>query len=77
MPLDNFYIYGNYTSFYVLMYVCMSLCTISDHTLYCVVIMIGYIGIVRDATETTARIELHTTCTTISVDRSRIAEVTA
>ena len=42
-----------------------------------VVIMIGYIGIVRDATETTARIELHTTCTTISVDRSRIAEVTA
>ena len=37
----------------------------------------GYIGIVRDATETTARIELHTTCTTISVDRSRIAEVTA
>ncbi|XP_065901538.1 transcription elongation factor SPT5-like [Dysidea avara] len=36
----------------------------------------GYIGIVRDATETTARVELHTTCNTISVDISRIAEVT-
>ena len=56
---------------YVYMYTC------TYHTLHCVVIMIGYIGIVRDATETTARIELHTTCTTISVDRSRIAEVTA
>ena len=55
----------------------LSICTISDHTLYCVVIMIGYIGIVRDAIETTTRIELHTTCTTISVDRSRIVEVTA
>ena len=50
--------------------------TCTYHTLHCVVIMIGYIGIVRDATERTARIELHTTCTTISVDRSRIAEVT-
>ena len=37
----------------------------------------GYIGIVRDATETTARIKLHTTCTIISVDCSRITEVTA
>ena len=53
-------------SIYSYMYICIH-----------VVIMIGYIGIVRDATETTARIELHTTCTTISVDRSRIAEVTA
>ena len=47
------------------------------HYIVFIVIMIGYIGIVRDATETTTRIELHTTCTTISVDRSRIAEVTA
>ena len=52
-----------------------------NHTAYTVVNQlsswyVGYIGIVRDATETTARIELHTTCTTISVDRSRIAEVT-
>ena len=31
----------------------------------------GYIGIVKDATETTARIELHSSCKTISVDRSR------
>ena len=27
----------------------------------------GYIGIVRDATETTVRVELHTTCNTISL----------
>uniref|UniRef100_A0A915A8U5 Transcription elongation factor SPT5 n=5 Tax=Parascaris univalens TaxID=6257 RepID=A0A915A8U5_PARUN len=32
----------------------------------------GYYGIVKDATEQTARVELHTTCKTISVDRSRI-----
>jgi transcription elongation factor SPT5 len=32
----------------------------------------GSIGIVKDATETTARIELHSSCQTISVDVSRI-----
>merc|ERR1719356_1716808 len=32
----------------------------------------GHIGIVKDATETTARVELHSKCQTISVDRSRI-----
>ena len=32
----------------------------------------GYIGIVKDATETTARVELHSNCKTISVDRTRI-----
>ena len=36
----------------------------------------GYIGIVKDATESLARIELHTSCKTISVDRSRLAIVT-
>ena len=36
----------------------------------------GYVGIVKDATEGTARVELHTTCTTISVDRSRLIPVT-
>jgi len=36
----------------------------------------GYIGIVKDATESLARIELHTNCKTISVDRSRLAIVT-
>lgn len=36
----------------------------------------GYVGIVKDATEDTARVELHTTCTTISVDRSRLVQVT-
>ncbi|KAK2179528.1 hypothetical protein NP493_486g02048 [Ridgeia piscesae] len=35
----------------------------------------GYIGIVKDATETTARIELHSNCNTISVDRSRLSTV--
>ncbi|XP_031557165.1 transcription elongation factor SPT5-like [Actinia tenebrosa] len=32
----------------------------------------GYIGIVKDATETTARVELHSNCKTISVDRTRL-----
>ncbi|VDN28543.1 unnamed protein product [Gongylonema pulchrum] len=32
----------------------------------------GYFGIVKDATEQTARVELHSSCKTISVDRSRI-----
>ncbi|XP_057297763.1 transcription elongation factor SPT5-like [Hydractinia symbiolongicarpus] len=35
----------------------------------------GYIGIIKDATETLARVELHTNCKTISVDRSRLALV--
>ena len=36
----------------------------------------GYIGIVKDATESTARVELHTSCMTISVDRTRLQAVT-
>ncbi|MFH4973391.1 hypothetical protein AB6A40_000100 [Gnathostoma spinigerum] len=32
----------------------------------------GYYGIVKDATDQTARVELHANCKTISVDRSRI-----
>ncbi|XP_011879871.1 PREDICTED: transcription elongation factor SPT5-like isoform X2 [Vollenhovia emeryi] len=36
----------------------------------------GNVGIVKDATETTARVELHSTCQTISVDRSHIAPTT-
>ncbi|XP_030848891.1 transcription elongation factor SPT5 [Strongylocentrotus purpuratus] len=32
----------------------------------------GHIGIVKDATESTARIELHSTCKTINVDRGRM-----
>ncbi|XP_072045475.1 transcription elongation factor SPT5-like [Amphiura filiformis] len=35
----------------------------------------GHIGIVKDATESTARVELHATCKTISVDRSRLNKV--
>lgn len=35
----------------------------------------GNIGIVKDATATTARIELHTSCQTISVDRNNITDV--
>lgn len=35
----------------------------------------GNIGIVKDATQSTARIELHTSCQTISVDRSHIRDV--
>nr|CAB3266712.1 transcription elongation factor SPT5 [Phallusia mammillata] len=32
----------------------------------------GHIGVVKDATESTARVELHATCQTINVDRSRL-----
>jgi len=32
----------------------------------------GSIGIVKDATETTARVELHSSCQTISVDCNRL-----
>lgn len=35
----------------------------------------GHIGIVKDSTETLARVELHSKCQTISVDRSRLAIV--
>ena len=36
----------------------------------------GYIGIVKDATETLARVELNSNCQTINVDKSRLALVT-
>jgi transcription elongation factor len=32
----------------------------------------GYVGIVKDATESTCKIELHAKCQTITVDRNRI-----
>lgn len=32
----------------------------------------GYFGIVKDSTDLTARVELHTNCKTVSVDRSRL-----
>ena len=35
----------------------------------------GYIGIVKDAIGTTARVELHATCQTITVDKNRIVVV--
>lgn len=34
----------------------------------------GNVGIVKDATQSTARIELHSTCQTISVDRKHIVD---
>lgn len=34
----------------------------------------GNIGLVKDATQSTARIELHTSCQTISVDRNNITD---
>lgn len=33
----------------------------------------GYIGIVKDSTDATARVELHASCKTISVDKTRLA----
>jgi transcription elongation factor len=35
----------------------------------------GYVGMVKDATDTTARVELHTKCQTISVDLVRLTIV--
>ncbi|KAL1117370.1 hypothetical protein AAG570_004696, partial [Ranatra chinensis] len=37
----------------------------------------GNVGMVKDATETTVRVELHSSCQTISVDRTHIANVEA
>lgn len=37
----------------------------------------GNVGMVKDATDSTARVELHSSCQTISVDRSHIAAVGA
>ena len=36
----------------------------------------GYVGIVKDATESTARVELHSSCKTISVDKTRLVQIT-
>ncbi|XP_066991962.2 transcription elongation factor SPT5-like [Anabrus simplex] len=36
----------------------------------------GNIGVVKDSTDTTFRIELHSTCQMISVDKSRVATIT-
>jgi hypothetical protein len=36
----------------------------------------GYIGIVKDATESTCKIKLHAKCQTMTVDRSRILSTT-
>ncbi len=33
----------------------------------------GYVGIIKDATESTARVELHASCKTISVDHQRLS----
>ena len=41
----------------------------------CSCIIAGYIGIVKDATESTARVELHSSCKTISVDKTRLTNV--
>lgn len=35
----------------------------------------GHVGIVKDATDVTVRVELHAKCQTIIVDRSRVAVV--
>ena len=43
---------------------------------FAVCFITGYIGIVKDSTDTTARVELHSSCKTISVDRSRLSTLT-
>ena len=37
----------------------------------------GYVGIVKDATESTCKVELHAKCQTITVDRNRIVPTTS
>lgn len=37
------------------------------------ILFLGNVGIVKDATECTARVELHSSCQTISVDTGHIA----
>ncbi|XP_011410252.2 PREDICTED: transcription elongation factor SPT5-like [Amphimedon queenslandica] len=36
----------------------------------------GYVGIVKDCTDSTARVELHTKCQTINVDKTRLSVIT-
>lgn len=43
----------------------------------CVCVCVGHVGIVKDATECTVRVELHSKCQTIIVDRSRVAPVSS
>ena len=45
------------------------------NTIISSIVLQGYIGIVKDATDTTARVELHAYCKTITVDRSRLINV--
>ena len=55
---------------------------VSRHRMWCLhdvslfFCITGYIGIVKDATEDTARVELHSSCKTISVDKSRLSNLT-
>jgi transcription elongation factor SPT5 len=37
----------------------------------------GYVGIVKDATETTARVELHTGCKIITIDKTKVDPIAA
>ena len=39
-------------------------------------LFIGYVGIVKDSTDSTARVELHTKCQTINVDKTRLSVIT-
>uniref|UniRef100_A0A8C5CEE5 Transcription elongation factor SPT5 n=1 Tax=Gadus morhua TaxID=8049 RepID=A0A8C5CEE5_GADMO len=61
----------------------MSLCRVQRNEPYGASVLMlclcfpGYIGVVKDATESTARVELHSTCQTISVDRQRLTTMGA
>lgn len=41
------------------------------------IFLVGNVGIVKDSTDTTARVELHTSCQTISVEKGNIMIVGA
>lgn len=72
---------------YACMCVCMHVCAcacvcvyICMFTVACILLVgafsPGHIGIVKDCTEDTARVELHTNCKTISVDKNRLSSLT-
>lgn len=53
----------------------MIICTSQFATFNISSFLSGHIGIVKDSTEDTARVELHTNCKTISVDKNRLSSL--
>lgn len=63
-PFKGYYQHDNVD--YNLLWECMT------HNYLKISTIVGHVGIVKDSTEDTARVELHTNCKTISVDINRL-----